>query len=155
MIQRSVSFQLFWRCFVRNIDCSDAIQIFAPFSRPVMLELACMRYFIFLKAVKNRRKDSLFFVDLSHLLFGKEMMLLPWLDTMSGSSRSLECRVGICNELLIFLSDAGEHFFRHVQLSSAWTYLKSSLSVRVATLTVYFHITHSSLLHEFSSRPVH
>ena len=50
----------------------------------------------------------------------------------------LECQKGICNELLKFLSDAGEHFFRHVQLSSAWTYLKSSLNVRVATLTLYF-----------------
>ena len=68
-----------------------------------------MKYFIILEAVKNRRVDSLF-VDLSHKLFGKEMMLLPWLDTMSGSSRSLECHVGICNELLNFLSDAGEHF---------------------------------------------
>ena len=31
---------------------------------------------------------------------------------MSGSSRSLECHVGICNELPKFLSDSGEHFFR-------------------------------------------
>ena len=54
MIQRCVSFQLFWRGIVRNIDCSDVIQIFAPFFCPVMLQLACMRYFIFLEAVKNR-----------------------------------------------------------------------------------------------------
>ena len=101
-----------------------------------------MKYFVFLEAVKNRRIDFLF-VDLSHKLFGNLMMLLPRLGTMSGSSRSLECHIGICNELLKFLSDAGEHFFRHVQLSSAWTYLKSSLNVRVATLTLYFD---SSLL---------
>ena len=102
-----------------------------------MLELACMKYFIVLEAVKNERVDSLF-VDLSHQLSGNIMMLLPRLNTMSGSSRSLECHVGICNELLKFLSDAGEHFFRHVQLSSAWTYLKSSHNARVATLTLYF-----------------
>ena len=86
---------------MRNIDCSDAIQIFAPFFRPVMLELACMKYFIISKAVKNRRANSLFVVFLKKL-FGKEMMLLPWLATTSGSSRSWECHVGICNELLNF-----------------------------------------------------
>ena len=96
-----------------------------------------MKYFIVLKAAKNRRIDYLL-VDLSHKLFGKEMMLLSWLDSVSGSSRSLKCHVGICNEFLKFVSDAGEHFFRNVQLSSAWTYLKSSLNVRVATLTLYF-----------------
>ena len=60
-----------------------------------------MKYFIVLEAVQNRRVDSLF-VDLSHKLCGKEMMLLPRLDTMSDSSRSLASHVGICNELLKF-----------------------------------------------------
>ena len=40
------------------------------------------------------------FLDLSHELFGNEMMLLPRLETMLGSSRPLECHVGICIELL-------------------------------------------------------
>ena len=83
---------------MRNIDCSDVIQIFAPLFRPVMLELACMKYFIVLEAVKNRRVDSPF-VFLSHKFFGKEMMHLP-------SLRSLECHVGICSELLKILYDA-------------------------------------------------
>ena len=67
MIQRSVSFQLFWRGVVRNIDCCDVIQIFAPFFRPIVFQLARMKYFIVLEAVKNCRIDSLF-VDLSHKL---------------------------------------------------------------------------------------
>ena len=49
-----------------------------------------MKYFIVLEAVKNRRTDSLF-VD----LFGNVTMLLPRLDTMSGSSRSLEGHLGL------------------------------------------------------------
>ena len=136
MIQRSVSFQLFWWGSVRNIDCSDAIQVFAPFFRPVMVELACMKYFIVLEAVKNRRIDSLF-VDLSRKLFGNVMMLLPWQNTMPGFSRSLECHVNIGIELLKFLSD-GKHFIRHVQFSPAWTYLKYSFNVWISTLTLYF-----------------
>ena len=61
---------------MRNIECSSVIQIFAPFFRPGMLKLACMKYFIVLEAAKNRFIYS-FFVDLSHELFGEEMMLLP------------------------------------------------------------------------------
>ena len=34
--KRSVSFQLFWRGFVRNIHCSVVIQVVAPFFRPVV-----------------------------------------------------------------------------------------------------------------------
>ena len=97
---------------MRNIDCSDVIQIFGPFFRPIV-----------------GQESTCTFPFCGHKLFGKEMMLLPWLNTMPGSSRSSVCHVGICNELLKFLS---------VQLSSAWTYLKSSLNVRVATLTLYF-----------------
>ena len=62
-----------------------------------MLQLACMKYFIVLEAVKNRRIYS-FFVDISHTLFGKEMMLLPQLSTMLDSARPLACHVGVCNE---------------------------------------------------------
>ena len=50
-----------------------------------------MKCFIILEAVKNRRIDSLI-VD-----------LLPRLNTMPGSSRSLKCHVSICNELHIFV----------------------------------------------------
>ena len=99
MMQRCVSFQLCWRGIVRNIDGSDVIQIFAPFFRPIMFLLVSMKYFIILEAVKIRRLDSLL-VDLFHKLFGKEMMLLPRLGTMPGSSRSLECLASIGNELL-------------------------------------------------------
>ena len=96
-----------------------------------------MKYFI-LEAVKNRCVDSFFLWIFLINSLAMEMMLRPRLDTMPGSSRPLECHVGICNELLEFLSDAGEHFFGHIEISSAWTYLKSSLNVREATLTLYF-----------------
>ena len=74
---------------MRNIDCSEVIQFFGPCFCPVVLYLACMKYFIILEAVKNRCIVSLF-VDLSHKIFGSVMMLLPRLNTMFGSSHSLD-----------------------------------------------------------------
>ena len=116
-----------------------------------------MKYFIFLEAVKNRRMDSLF-VDLSHLLFGKEMMFLAWLDTMSGSSRSLECHVGICNELLKIFSNAVptcSNVLRMDILEIEPQCTSSNVDIVLCQFFAELHVTHSSLLHEFSSRPSH
>ena len=128
---------------MRNIDCSS------------------MKYFIVLEVVKNRRADSLF-VDLSHEPFGKEMMLLPWLNTMSGSSRSLACHEGICNELLKTLSDAGGAFLptcsvvlRMDILEIQSQCMSSNVDIVLCEFFAAFHVTRSCLLHEFSSRPSH
>ena len=60
-----------------------------------------MKYLFILEAIKNRRIFACL-RDLSHKLFGFEMMLLPQLSTMLGSAPFLECRMGVCNEFYNF-----------------------------------------------------
>ena len=110
-----------------------------------------MKYFIVLEAVKNRRIESLF-VDLRHELFGHVIMLLPRLDTMSGSSRSLECHIGICNELLKSLSDAGEKFLPTCSIVLRMDILEiqpqctsSNVDIELCQFLAEFHVTHSCL----------
>ena len=66
-----------------------------------------MKYVIILEAVKNRRIFA-FVNDLSQKHFGFEVMLLPLLSTMLGSTSFLEPHVGVCDEFLKFLFCAGK-----------------------------------------------
>ena len=87
-----------------------------------------MKYLIILEAVKNRRVFA-FCLDLSHKLFGGEMMLLPRMSTTLCSMRFLKCDVGVCDELLEFClmqeSISPDIFI----FPSAWTYLESRFHV--------------------------
>ena len=66
-----------------------------------MFRLACVKFLIILDAAKNRRVYA-FCHDLSLKFFGLKVMLLPRMSTMLGSTRFLECHVGVCDVWLEF-----------------------------------------------------
>ena len=116
-----------------------------------------MKYVI-LEAVKNRRKFA-FLPDLSHKLFGVEVMLLSQLSTMLGSALFLECRVGVCNEFFNFVLSKKAFlptysaFLRMDILGVLLPRMNNNADIVLCQSFAELHAIRNCLLHEFSSRP--
>ena len=160
MIQRSVSFQLFWRCFCakyRLFWCNPKIRTILSSSYCVAGLHEILHHFESDQELINK--------FLSHQFFA----WTPWLGSGAFamaehhvSSRSLECHADIYNELLKIFVWCWRAFLptcsvllRMDTLDIQPQCTSSNVAIVLCEFFAEFHVTHSCLLHEFSSRPSH
>ena len=120
-----------------------------------------MKFLIILEAVKNRRICA-FCLEFSDKICGLEMMLLPPTSTMLGSTRFLECPVGVFDVWLEFFV-----VYRKVFPLTYLVFLRNDiLGIQLPRMNIIvetvlcqffteFHAIRNILLHKFSSRPFH